>query len=300
MQVLEDGERGELEDLVLIGGGEAPIAPSAIRADNVKVVVVAPNIDEGSTLAKSVDEILDAARDMGVPVVFALGKRKLGRALRKSVGVSAVGVRLALLRHACREVVWLREASEARLHGLETPNEYADTGLLGGWVALSAAIGELLAAREAKARPASGARPSSAVSMCSVASGDSTRQRRDEAARFVPLCRAFAISESLAAIHTELIHTRRLTLLAVPVLPQRRGRTLRSRPLLGQRGHQSPLSLGGLTACCLHRSAGPFTLTRTPLRRLAAPYVISKVEPNVPASLLPLPSSDSTDGNQNP
>ena len=63
-----------------------------IRADNVKVVVVAPNIDEGSTLAKSVDEILDAARDMGVPVVFALGKRKLGRALRKSVGVSAVGV----------------------------------------------------------------------------------------------------------------------------------------------------------------------------------------------------------------
>ncbi|KAH8075810.1 hypothetical protein JL720_10518 [Aureococcus anophagefferens] len=63
-----------------------------IRADNVKVVVVAPNIDEGSTLAKSVDEILAAARDMGVPVVFALGKRKLGRALRKSVGVSAVGV----------------------------------------------------------------------------------------------------------------------------------------------------------------------------------------------------------------
>ncbi|EGB12005.1 hypothetical protein AURANDRAFT_61299 [Aureococcus anophagefferens] len=50
------------------------------------------DVEPGSTLAKSVDEILAAARDMGVPVVFALGKRKLGRALRKSVGVSAVGV----------------------------------------------------------------------------------------------------------------------------------------------------------------------------------------------------------------
>ena len=61
-------------------------------ADNVKIVVVAPNIDEGSTLAQSVDEILQAALEMDVPVVFALGKRKLGKALKKSVGVSAVGI----------------------------------------------------------------------------------------------------------------------------------------------------------------------------------------------------------------
>lgn len=40
--------------------------------------------------------------------------------------------------------------------------------------------------------------------------------------------------------------------------------------------------------------------TSTPLTRLKAPYDISKVEPSVPASPLLLPSSDSTDGSQNP
>ncbi|KAJ1454101.1 hypothetical protein M885DRAFT_405631, partial [Pelagophyceae sp. CCMP2097] len=63
-----------------------------IRAENIKCVVLAPNIDEGETLGESVNEIVDAAKECGVPLVFALGKRKLGRALRKSVSVSVVGI----------------------------------------------------------------------------------------------------------------------------------------------------------------------------------------------------------------
>ena len=65
-----------------------------------------------------------------------------------SRGLGSVAIRLALLRHAAREVVWLREATEARAHNVETPNEYADTGLLGGWSALSNAIEDIVAARE--------------------------------------------------------------------------------------------------------------------------------------------------------
>lgn len=63
-----------------------------IRANNVKCLVVAPNVDDGDALNAQIDDLLSAANEASVPVVFALGKRKLGRALRKKVGVSAVGI----------------------------------------------------------------------------------------------------------------------------------------------------------------------------------------------------------------
>lgn len=64
-----------------------------IRADNVKMLVVAPNIDQGDSLFEEITEILQNAQEAHVPIVFALGKQKLGAALRKKrVHVSTVGV----------------------------------------------------------------------------------------------------------------------------------------------------------------------------------------------------------------
>jgi len=63
-----------------------------VKADNVKLLILAPNMDESKHLDDSVKDLVALAHDNDVPVVFALTKKKLGRTLRKPVGVSAVGV----------------------------------------------------------------------------------------------------------------------------------------------------------------------------------------------------------------
>mmetsp|Transcript_9972 Transcript_9972/g.30256 ORF Transcript_9972/g.30256 Transcript_9972/m.30256 type:complete len:966 (-) Transcript_9972:530-3427(-) len=65
---------------------------NGVRADNVKMLVLAPNVDESRTLDESVAELVSVAAEHDVPVVYALTKRAIGSALRKPVGVSAVGV----------------------------------------------------------------------------------------------------------------------------------------------------------------------------------------------------------------
>lgn len=62
-----------------------------VRAANVKCLVVAPNVSDGTELARQVNEILDGAATHKIPVAFALGKRRLGKALRKqSASVVAI------------------------------------------------------------------------------------------------------------------------------------------------------------------------------------------------------------------
>jgi len=62
-----------------------------VRAANVKCLVVAPNVSDGAELARQVNEILDGAATHKIPVAFALGKRRLGKALRKqSASVVAI------------------------------------------------------------------------------------------------------------------------------------------------------------------------------------------------------------------
>ena len=61
-----------------------------IRTGKVKVVVVAPNIDQArykGSLDDRVRNIIDGARaqDPPVPVVYALTRRKLGKAIGKHV-----------------------------------------------------------------------------------------------------------------------------------------------------------------------------------------------------------------------
>ncbi|CAB1118304.1 unnamed protein product [Ectocarpus sp. CCAP 1310/34] len=66
-----------------------------VKAKKVRLLIVAPNVDavggEGG-LDDKVVEIIDKAREEETPVVFALSKRKIGKALGKTIKVSAVGV----------------------------------------------------------------------------------------------------------------------------------------------------------------------------------------------------------------
>ena len=60
-----------------------------------RMVVCAPNIDEGRKeggLDDKVGQIIALAREHDVPVVFALNRRKLGKAISRKVRVSVVGI----------------------------------------------------------------------------------------------------------------------------------------------------------------------------------------------------------------
>jgi len=63
-----------------------------IRAHKVKMVVMANNLDEYGAIDSKLQEILDLAHAEDVPVIFELNKRKLGKAVGKSIKVSVVGV----------------------------------------------------------------------------------------------------------------------------------------------------------------------------------------------------------------
>jgi selenocysteine insertion sequence-binding protein 2 len=66
-----------------------------IRAHKVKMIVMANNLDEYGAIDTKLQEILDLARVEGLPVIYELNKRKLGKALGKSIKVSVVGIQNA-------------------------------------------------------------------------------------------------------------------------------------------------------------------------------------------------------------
>lgn len=66
-----------------------------IRAHKVKMVVMANNLDEYGEIDSKLQEILDSAKNEGIPILFELNKRKLGKALGKSIKVSVVGIQNA-------------------------------------------------------------------------------------------------------------------------------------------------------------------------------------------------------------
>lgn len=66
-----------------------------IRAHKVKMVVMANNLDEYGAIDAKLQEILEIARVEDVPVVFEFNKRKLGKAIGKSIKVSVVGIQSA-------------------------------------------------------------------------------------------------------------------------------------------------------------------------------------------------------------
>jgi selenocysteine insertion sequence-binding protein 2 len=68
-----------------------------IRAHKIIMVIMANNLDEYGALDAKLQEILDLAeaQEEPVPIVFELNKRKLGKALGKSIKVSVVGIQNA-------------------------------------------------------------------------------------------------------------------------------------------------------------------------------------------------------------
>lgn len=63
-----------------------------IRAKKVKMVVLANNLDEYGALDSKLEAILKLANDNDIPVIFDLNKRKIGKALGKTIKVSVVGI----------------------------------------------------------------------------------------------------------------------------------------------------------------------------------------------------------------
>jgi selenocysteine insertion sequence-binding protein 2 len=66
-----------------------------IRACKVKMVIMVNNLDEYGAIDSKLQEILELARVGELPVLYKLNKRKLGKALGKSIKVLAVGIQNA-------------------------------------------------------------------------------------------------------------------------------------------------------------------------------------------------------------
>ena len=66
-----------------------------IRAHKVKMVIMANNLDQYGAIDSKLQEILDLARAEDLPILYELNKRKLGKALGKSIKVSVVGIQNA-------------------------------------------------------------------------------------------------------------------------------------------------------------------------------------------------------------
>ena len=63
-----------------------------IKSHKVKMVIMADNLDEYGAIDEKLQEILDLAEKEDVPVFFELSKRRLGKALGKSIKVAVVGI----------------------------------------------------------------------------------------------------------------------------------------------------------------------------------------------------------------
>ena len=101
-----------------------------LKAAKLLCVILAPNIEQGTAsggLDENVAEIIRLARGAEFPVVFALNMRKLGRALGKTIRVSAVALynadgahqelRTVLRRH---QELLLEATDEVRSRGATT------------------------------------------------------------------------------------------------------------------------------------------------------------------------------------
>mmetsp|Transcript_27900 Transcript_27900/g.42916 ORF Transcript_27900/g.42916 Transcript_27900/m.42916 type:complete len:438 (+) Transcript_27900:141-1454(+) len=66
-----------------------------IRAHKVKMVIMANNLDQYGAIDEKLQDILNLAREEEVPVLFELNKRKLGKAIGKTIKISVVGIQSA-------------------------------------------------------------------------------------------------------------------------------------------------------------------------------------------------------------
>jgi len=66
-----------------------------IRAGKMKMIVMAYNVDDYNALDEKLEEILKLAKEAELPIFFDLNKRKLGKAIGKTIKISVIGVQNA-------------------------------------------------------------------------------------------------------------------------------------------------------------------------------------------------------------
>jgi len=66
-----------------------------VRANKMKMIVMANNLDEYGVIDSKLQEIIDMAGGKEIPVIYELNKRKLGRAIGKNIKISVVGIQNA-------------------------------------------------------------------------------------------------------------------------------------------------------------------------------------------------------------
>lgn len=59
------------------------------------MVVMANNLDQYGVIDEKLQEIIDLAKEHGVPLFFEFTKRTLGKALGKSIKIAVVGIQSA-------------------------------------------------------------------------------------------------------------------------------------------------------------------------------------------------------------
>lgn len=76
-----------------------------VERNRIKIIFLAPDIQrcpETGGLDEAVRRLLDTARKLDIPIVYALSRRKIGRVLLKKVPVSCCGI----LNYQATEETW--------------------------------------------------------------------------------------------------------------------------------------------------------------------------------------------------
>jgi selenocysteine insertion sequence-binding protein 2 len=85
-----------------------------VERNRIKIIFLAPDIQrcpETGGLDEAVKRLLDAARRLDLPIVYALSRRKLGRVLFKKVPVSCCGI----LNYQATEETWKQLTEDVTL-----------------------------------------------------------------------------------------------------------------------------------------------------------------------------------------
>lgn len=169
-----------------------------VKRDSLKnkleCCIVCPNIDEGKRTGGLDDQVkvaIDNCRVHGIPVIFGLSRRKLGRALKKGMRISCVGVLDASGAH--------KEMKDIVAHAEALCKEFGENG--GVHRPHAPAPTAKKKKKKKKTPPAASASSSSAASAASAsaASGTDRRTTAPSKRKSKPKKRVFQVSLSSAS-----------------------------------------------------------------------------------------------------
>ena len=66
-----------------------------IRANKIKMIICANNLDQYGVIDEKIQGIIDSAGEKDIPIIYELNKRKIGKAIGKTIKVSIVGIQNA-------------------------------------------------------------------------------------------------------------------------------------------------------------------------------------------------------------